>query len=133
MAGRFPNGVRHPSVVTPTRLSCAYCGDHRVVGGIRPAGLSFVVETPHQSAEMWVYQSAIIRAARNFKGTAWVAYDHQYRREALARKDLNWSVVNSRLYSEAFTSRSKVIPRCRYCLSETHDLRACPSNPDILD
>ena len=46
-----------------------------------------------------------------------MAYGRLYRREALARKDLNWSVVNSRLYSEAFTGRAKVIPRCRYCLS----------------
>ena len=89
---------------------------------------------PSKAAELWAYQSAIIRAARNFEGTAWVAYDRQYRREALARKDLNWSVVNSRLYSEAFTGRAKIILRCRHCLSETHDLRACPSNPDtILD
>ncbi|KAL5479294.1 hypothetical protein EMCRGX_G022797 [Ephydatia muelleri] len=101
------------------------------------ARLASVLTTKHptKSAELWAYQSAIIRAARNFEGTAWVAYDRQFRREALARKDLNWSVTNSRLYSEAFTGRAKIIPRCRYCLSETHDLRACPSNPDtgILD
>eukprot|EP00731_Ephydatia_muelleri_P000369 Em0001g369a len=96
------------------------------------ARLASVLTTKHptKSAELWAYQSAIIRAARNFEGTAWVAYDRQFRREALARKDLNWSVTNSRLYSEAFTGRAKIIPRCRYCLSETHDLRACPSNPD---
>ena len=27
---------------------------------------------PTKAAEMWAYQSAIIRAARNFEGTAWV-------------------------------------------------------------
>ena len=88
---------------------------------------------PSKAAEMWAYQSSIIRAARNFDGTAWVAYDRQFRREALARRDLNWSATNARLYSEAFTGRAKVIPRCRHCLSETHDLRACPVNPDNLD
>eukprot|EP00731_Ephydatia_muelleri_P011099 Em0005g1685a len=101
------------------------------------ARLASVLTTKHptKSAELWAYQSAIIRATRNFEGTAWVAYDRQFRREALARKDLNWSVTNSRLNSEAFTGRAKIIPRCRYCLSETHDLRACSSNPDtgILD
>ncbi|KAL5491581.1 hypothetical protein EMCRGX_G016894 [Ephydatia muelleri] len=83
------------------------------------ARLASVLTTKHptKSAELWAYQSAIIRAARNFEGTAWVAYDRQFRREALARKDLNWSVTNSRLYSEAFTDRAKIIPRCRYCLS----------------
>ena len=88
---------------------------------------------PGKAAEMWAYQSSIIRAARNYDGTAWVVYDWQFRREALARRDLNWSVTNARLYSEGFTGRAKVIPHCRYCLSETHDLRACPVNPDNLD
>eukprot|EP00731_Ephydatia_muelleri_P032810 Em0024g354a len=91
------------------------------------ARLALVLTSKHptKAAEMWAYQSAIIRAARNYEGTAWVAYNRQYCREALARKYLNWSVVNSRLYSEAFTGRATVIPRCRYCLSETHDLRTC--------
>ena len=62
----------------------------------------------------------------------------QYRREALAGKCLNWSRVNPRLYSEAFTGRAKAIPRCHQCLSDTHTLSACPlaapgGNPDGLD
>ncbi|KAL5509536.1 hypothetical protein EMCRGX_G004926 [Ephydatia muelleri] len=41
------------------------------------ARLASVLTTKHptKSAELWAYQSAIIRAARNFEGTAWVAYD----------------------------------------------------------
>eukprot|EP00731_Ephydatia_muelleri_P038276 Em0703g1a len=41
------------------------------------AQLASVLTTTHptKSAELWAYQSAIIRAARNFEGTAWVAYD----------------------------------------------------------
>ena len=99
------------------------------------ARLASVITSKHPTkcAEMWAYQSSIIRAARNFDGTSWVAYDRQFRREAMARKDLNWSVTNARLYSEAFTGRARAIPRCRYCLSETHELRACPVNPDNLD
>ena len=61
-----------------------------------------------------------LRASRNFKGTALVAYDRQYHREALARHDLNWLVCNARLYNKAFTVRVKTIPCCQYCLSETH-------------
>ena len=68
---------------------------------------------------MWAYKSSIIRAARNFDGTVWVAYDQQFRREALAQRDLNWSATNARLFSKAFTGRAQVIPRCRYRLSET--------------
>ncbi|KAL5503151.1 hypothetical protein EMCRGX_G010058 [Ephydatia muelleri] len=96
-------------------------------------GLSPHLKVPRQGCQDAGHQSSIIRAARNYDGTAWVVYDRQLRREALARRDLNWSTTNAWLYSEAFTRRAKVIPCCRYCLSETHDLQACPVNPDNLD
>ena len=51
-----------------------------------------------KAPELWAYQATVIRAARNYDNSAWVAYDHQFRREALAAKDLNWSVPNHRLY-----------------------------------
>eukprot|EP00731_Ephydatia_muelleri_P011872 Em0006g766a len=90
-----------------------------------PTGATFAVATN--------IVTTVVRPTENFDGTSWVAYDRQFRREAMARKDLNWSVTNARLYSEAFTGRARAIPRCRYCLSETHELRACPVNPDNLD
>ena len=96
-------------------------------------GLSPHLKVPRQGCHDVGHQSSTIRAARNYDGTAWVVYDRQLRREALARRDLNWSATNAWLYSEAFTGRAKVTPRCRYCLSETHDLQACPVNPDNLD
>ena len=52
---------------------------------------------PNKVGEFSAYQLSILRAARNFKGTAWVAYELQYRRKALARRDLNWSVCNAQL------------------------------------
>ena len=72
--------------------------------------LSQWIECFSRMAALWAYQASIVRAARNFEGTAWVAYDRQYRRKALARRDLNWSQPNSRLYNEAFTGRAKAIP-----------------------
>ena len=47
------------------------------------------MEFPDKAAEFWAYQTSIIKAARNFKGNVWVAYDHQYRREVLVKRDLN--------------------------------------------
>ena len=85
---------------------------------------------PEKAPEFWAYQSTIVRAARNYEGATWVAYDRQYRREALANKNLNWSVPNPRLYSEAFTGRARSIPRCQVCLSDTHAAQQCPSNPN---
>ena len=84
---------------------------------------------PEKAPEVLVYQAAIIRAERNYKGKQWVTYDRQYRREALARKDLNWSIPNVRLYNEAFTGRAKAIPRCSYCLQDDHPTSMCPRNP----
>ena len=49
----------------------------------------------------------------------------------LARKDLNWSTPNARLYNEAFTGRAKAIPRCQHCLCEDHASAVCPQNPHL--
>lgn len=55
---------------------------------------------PEKAPELRAYQATIIRAERNYEGKMWVTYD---RRQALAKKDLNWSVTDPRLYNEAFT------------------------------
>jgi len=87
---------------------------------------------PEKGPELWAYQATILRAAHNYEGANWVAYDRQYRRDMLAKKDLNWSVPNSRLYNEAFTGRARSIPRCQHCLSEDHYASNCPHNPNQL-
>ena len=79
---------------------------------------------PHKAPELFAYQATIVRAERNCEAGRWVAYDRQFRREALSRKD------DPRLYSEAFTGRAKSIPRCTYCLQDDHPTQRCPQNPD---
>ncbi len=83
---------------------------------------------PDKAPELLAYQATIVRAERNYEGRQWVIYDRQYRREALARRDLNWSVPNVRLYNEAFTGRARAIPRCSHCLADDHMASSCPSN-----
>ena len=85
---------------------------------------------PLKAPELFAYQASIIRAERNYDNAYWVAYDRRYRREALAQKDLNWSVPNSRLYNETFTGRARAIPRCSHCLQEDHTAAHCPRNPN---
>ena len=85
---------------------------------------------PEKAPELLAYQASIIRAERNYEGKQWVAYDRQFRREALARKDLDWSVPDPRLYNEAFTGRARAIPRCSFCLQDDHGANACPHNPN---
>ena len=84
---------------------------------------------PEKAAELFAYQATIVRAERNYEGTRWVLYDRQFRREALARKDLNWSQTDSRLYNEAFTGRARSIARCAFCLQDDHTSSECPKNP----
>ena len=88
-----------------------------------------VTRFPAKGPELWAYQTTIMRAAHNYEGANWVAYDRQFRRDMLARKDLNWSTPSPRLYSEAFTGRAKMIPRCQHCLCEDHSTATCPHNP----
>ena len=85
---------------------------------------------PEEAPEFFAYQAMIVRAERNYEGNRWVSYDRQFRREALARKDLNWSVPDSRLYNEAFTGRARAIPRCAFCLQDDHTAPYCPRNPN---
>ena len=80
--------------------------------------------------EWYARMAAILKVAHAYDGSTWVSYDHQFRREMLARKDLNWSVPDARLYNEAFTGRARSIPRCPHCLSEDHTAAVCPFNPN---
>ena len=85
---------------------------------------------PEKGPEFFAYLASILRAERNFDDGRWVAYDRCYRREALAQKNLDWSVPNARLYNEAFTGRARAVPRCSYCLQEDHVSQSCPRNPN---
>ena len=89
-----------------------------------------VTRFPLKAPELLAYQSLIVRAQCNYEGEHWVAYDRQFRREALARRDLNWSVPDSRLYQEEFTGRALFLTRCSYCLAEDHSSTQCSRNPN---
>ena len=81
---------------------------------------------PGHIGDFMAYQRTILKASKNFEGTAWAIYDRCYRRQAAATKSLNWASIDSALYNEAFTGRARVIPRCRVCLSENHMEAECP-------
>ena len=85
---------------------------------------------PHKAPELFAYMATIVRAKRNYEPRRWVAYDRQFRREALAKKSLDWFVPDPRLYSEAFTGRARSIPRCEVCLLDDHQASHCPQNQD---
>ena len=65
---------------------------------------------PDKAAQLLVYLRRVVHAARNFQGTAWVAYDRLYRRQALAQRSLDWAREDSSLYNEAFKGQAKPLP-----------------------
>ena len=82
-----------------------------------------------KASELFSYQASVAQAKRNFDRRHWVAYDQCYQREALAQKNLDWSVPNAQLYNEAFTGHARSIPKCSFCLQGDHQAQACPRNP----
>ena len=77
---------------------------------------------PDKTPQFMAYLKTIVKAQRTFMGEGWVTYDACFRRKAAITKSLEWGVVDFTLYNETFTGRAKAPPRCRYCLSEHHNV-----------
>ena len=84
---------------------------------------------PDKTPQFMAYLKTIIHASRNFEGSAWASYDAAYRRQAANRQSYDWAEIDTALYNAAFTGRAKVLPRCRYCLAETHTSIECQFAP----
>lgn len=87
------------------------------------------VRYPEKTPHFMAYLRTITRAVRNFDGSVWATYDMAYRRQAANQRSLDWGVVDSALYSEAFTGRTRSIPRCQYCCLDTHKSQDCAFAP----
>ena len=85
---------------------------------------------PGKATELWAYQHTILCAQRDFDGDAWLTYDTCYRRQAAARKCLDWSQVDFNLYNQTFAGRAEAKNHCKLCLSEYHRTTECYYAPD---
>ena len=86
---------------------------------------AFLAKAP----QLFAYLRTITKASRTFEGPAWASYDMAFRRQAANRGSLDWGTVDAALYNEAFAGRAKVIPRCCYCLADTHASHNCLHAP----
>ena len=81
------------------------------------------------------YMITIIRASQKYEGSAWVAYDTAYRRQAAAQGKTEWSRINPSLYAICFTGKARRADRCDRCLSTTHKAENCSlfseEDPDV--
>ena len=84
---------------------------------------------PEKAPHLFAYLRTITKASRTFESSAWASYDMAYRRQAANRGSLDWGVVDTALYNEAFAGRAKIMSRCRYCLADTHGSRECVHAP----
>ena len=84
---------------------------------------------PEKAPHLLAHFRTVVRAARNFEGVAWATYDAVCRRQAANRGSLDWGAIDNTLYSEAFTGRARVVPRCSYCLDDTHASHECSFAP----
>ena len=90
---------------------------------------------PLEVPELMAYMIAIIRAAQEYEGPSWAAYDAAYRRQAEAQGLTKWSQINPSLYAICFTGKAKKVDRCDRCLSATHKAEDCSltaeDDPDV--
>ena len=63
---------------------------------------------PHKTPELFGYLATVVRAERNYEADRWAMYNRQFHQRALARKDLNWSVMDIPLFNEAFVECANV-------------------------
>ena len=84
---------------------------------------------PLKAPHLFAYMRSIVRASRNFEGTAWVSYDMSYRRAAANKGSLDWGLPDPGRFNDAFVGRAKAVPRCSFCLSDTHVADSCPDAP----
>ena len=92
-------------------------------------------EHPTRVPELMGYMVLILRASREFEGSAWAVYDDAYRRQAETSGQWQWSRVNSSLYSVCFTGKAAKAARCERCLSAGHATDDCSlpgeEDPDV--
>ena len=84
---------------------------------------------PDRAPQFMWYLCTIVRASRNFEGAAWASYDAAYRRQAANRDSFDSATIDPTIYNEAFTCRAKLMPRCLYCLADTHEACECQYAP----
>ena len=84
---------------------------------------------PGKAPHFVAYLRTITKASCILESSAWASYNMAYHRQAANRGSLDWGVVDAALHSEAFAGRTKSIPRCQYCLTDTHSSQECAYAP----
>ena len=87
--------------------------------------LVIVSSQPWQAPELFKYKQIISTAASEFQGTAFLAYDEQFLRQAANDLRISWDQVDIELCTVTFSGLAK--PHCLVCSSPHHSQSSCPS------
>ena len=85
--------------------------------------------SPKRLHSFFAYLRTITKASCTFESSAWASYDMAYRRQAANHGSLDWAMVDAALYNKAFAGRARSMPRCKYCLADTHPSQECVHAP----
>ena len=80
---------------------------------------------PDRAPKLFVYMRTIAKTSQTFDGLAWVAYDNQFRQKAAANRSWDWGSIDTALYNECFTGRTRMKVLCKTCASESHAEQQC--------
>ena len=99
---------------------------HKWLDAFTAYALSMVGSHPRRSLELFKYQQIISRAASKFQGTAFLAYDGHFRRQAANDLRISWDQVDIELWTVTFSGLAK--PHCLVCSSpyQCHSVGVIP-------
>ncbi len=88
---------------------------------------------PPRVREVWAYQTMVVREARRCGGKGWQVHMSMFRQQAANNPKVDWSVLNSSLYSTPFLAMQNQRGRaCQHCMEIDHASRACALAPIIV-
>ena len=76
---------------------------HKWLDAFIAYALVIVGSHPRRSLELFKYQQIISRAASKFQGTAFLAYDEHFRRQAANDLRISWDQVDIELWTATFS------------------------------
>ena len=83
---------------------------------------AIVQKHPAEVNELLAYQLTIIKAAQQYDGLQWRAYDTHFRISAAATGNRQWSRLDTDLYTRFFNGRAKLVSACSLCESTQHTI-----------
>ena len=86
---------------------------------------------PEKFSPLMAYMTDMAKNARKYKWPSWVVYDQNFRMHMASTAGMNWSSVNSSIYTQCFLNQeiTRAEPWCKNFQALDHVSVSCPSAP----